>query len=225
METARHTVAAIEANPARAADLRFRRLEPRDHDDAAGIAFEAFAGDRFYEESVGFDADGFARYWDVFLALALRDRGARVYGAEVAGRPAAILVVAHHGFPTPLRGLGFLMTLLARVGPRRTLAYLRFVAAYDRAMRRPRAHEAREARGLWLMASARATRPRVGAALARFVVEQSREEGKSLCTGFVDAGNAPLLAFYRRAGFRVGPRFPFLGRWAVIVERDEGVRA
>ena len=112
--------------------------------------------------------------------------------------------------------------MVSRVGPWRALVYLRFVAAYERAMRRPRAQEVREGRGLWLMADRRASHPRIGAALARFAVERAGEDGKSLCTGFVDGDHRSLLAFYRRLGFRVGPLFPFFGRWAVVVERDRG---
>lgn len=198
----------------------FRRLRPGDRSEAAAIAIDAFDGNRFYEESLGFDAGAFARYWDAFLRLALRDSSARVMGVEVDGRLAAVLVLGYHGFPNPWRGLCFLGSLLRRIGPWRTLRYLRFVVDYDRVMARPESDEAREARGLWLMASSRASHPRIGSALARFVVGHALSEGRDLCTGFVDAGNAPLLAFYRRVGFRVGPFFPFHGRWAVRVERD-----
>jgi ribosomal protein S18 acetylase RimI-like enzyme len=200
--------------------LCFRRLGPRDRGEAVAIAGEAFAGNRFYEESLGFDARAFAAYWDAFLQLALRDPSARVLGVDVDGRLGAVLAIAYQGFPGPWRGLCFILSLLRRIGLRRTLTYLRFVADYERAMHQPETDASREARGLWLMARSRANHPRIGSALARFVVAYVSAEGRDLCTGFVDAGNVPLLAFYRRIGFRIGPFFPFHGRWAVRVERD-----
>jgi len=206
--------------PQHDAPLSFRRLGPCDRGEAAGIACEAFAGNQFYEESLGFDARAFAAYWDAFLRLALRDPWARVLGVDVDGRLGAVLAVGYEGFPGRWSGLCFIVSLFRRIGLRRTLTYLRFVADYERAMHRPETEAGREARGLWLMASPRATHPRIGSALARFVVAYVSAEGRDLCTGFVDAGNVPLLAFYRRIGFRIGPFFPFHGRWAVRVERD-----
>jgi ribosomal protein S18 acetylase RimI-like enzyme len=206
-------------------ELSFRVLGPADRAQAATIADKAFAGNPFYEDALGFDAKSFSSYWDAFLSLVLADPGARVFGAEAGGDLGAVLVVAYHGFPEPLRGFRFLVSLLSGIGVRRSLHYLRFVAAYERAMRRPKTDEAREARGLWLMSKPVASHPRIGSALVRFAIGRSAEEGKTLCTGFVDAGNRPLLAFYRRSGFRIGPRFEFSGRWAATVARDGGATA
>ncbi len=201
-------------------ELSFRLLGPADGVQAAAIADEAFAGNSFYEDALGFDAKAFSSYWDAFLSLALADPGARVFGAEISGDLCAVLVVAYHGFPAPLRGLRFLLALLSSIGARRSLHYLRFVAAYERAMRRPKPDQAREARGLWLMSRPVASHPRIGSALVRFAIGRMAEDGRTLYTGFVDAGNRPLLAFYRRSGFRIGTRFEFSGRWAATVARD-----
>ncbi len=202
--------------------LRFRVLGPSDHAGAAAIAGEAFAGNRFYEDVAGLDREGFAAYWDAFLSLALGDRSARVLGVELDGKLGALVVVAYHGFPSARGAIRFVSKLTPRIGLRRAWGYLRFVAAYDRAMRRPRCEERREARGLWLMADSRTARPRVGAALMRFTAGYLRAEGKEILTGFVDAGNIPLLAFYRRLGYRLGPRFRFAGHWATIAELRSG---
>ena len=201
-------------------ELSFRLLGPVDRAQAAAIADKAFAGNSFYEDALGFDAEAFSSYWDAFLALALADPSARVFGAETGGDLGAVLVIAYHGFPKPLRGLRFFLALLSGIGARRSLHYLRFVATYGRAMRRPKPDEAREARGLWLMSRPVASHPRIGSALVRFAIARSAEDGKTLNTGFVDAGNRPLLAFYRRSGFRIGPRFIFSSRWAATVARD-----
>lgn len=202
--------------------LRFRVLGPRDRAEAAAIAGDAFAGNRFYEDAFGLDRKGFAAYWDAFLALALYDRSARVLGADIDGELGAVVVLAYHEFPSAKNACRFVLRLCARIGLRRSWSYLRFVVAYDRAMRRPRAEELRESRGLWLMASPRAARRRAGAALARYAVEHARGEGREISTGFVDAGNEPLLALYRRQGYTIGPRFRFAGHWATVIELRGG---
>jgi ribosomal protein S18 acetylase RimI-like enzyme len=207
---------------ARERRLRFRVLGPSDRAEAAAIAGKAFAGNRFYEDAFGLDREGFAAYWDAFLSLALCDRSARVLGVEADGRLEALVVVAYHGFPSAGGALRFVSRLTSRIGLRRAWGYLRFLAGYDRAMRRPRCEERREARGLWLMADPQAARPRVGAALMRFTAGYLRAEGKEILTGFVDAGNVPLLAFYRRLGYRIGPRFRFAGHWATVAELKRG---
>ena len=159
------------------------------------------------------------------MTLALDDRSARVLGVDVDGQLGAVAVVAYHGFPSAGGASRFVWRLLRRIGLGRTLGYLRFAAAYDRAMHRPRAEERREARGLWLMAKPRTGHPRIGAALVRFTAEHARGEAKEICTGFVDAGNEPLLAFYRRLGYRIGPRFRFADHWAVVAELRIGGRS
>jgi ribosomal protein S18 acetylase RimI-like enzyme len=202
--------------------VRFRVLRPEDRTDAVAIAAEAFAGNRFYEDMFGLDRERFVAYWDAFLALALNDPSARVLGAEADGTLGAVVVLAYHGFPSAAGAVRFLSRLIGRIGLRRTLGYLRFVVAYGRAMRRPRAELRREARGLWLMASPQGARRRLGAAVARFAAAQACGEGRNLCTGFVDAGNAPLLAFYRRMGYGIGPRFRLAGSWAAVIELKSG---
>jgi ribosomal protein S18 acetylase RimI-like enzyme len=204
--------------------LRFRVLGPEDRAEAAAVAAEAFAGNGFYQDALGFDRRAFPAYWEAFIALALGDRCARVLGVELGGELEAVVVVAYDGFPGTGGAFRFVARLLARVGPRRTCAYLHFVASYDRAMRRPRAVRRDEARGLWLMARARGARPRTGASLARFAADRARAEGKRALTGLVDAGNGPLLAFYRRLGYRIGSRFRLAGHWAAVVELELGER-
>ncbi|MBI5836398.1 MAG: hypothetical protein HZB25_04050 [Candidatus Eisenbacteria bacterium] len=197
-----------------------RRLGPEDRAGAAAIAREAFRGNRFYHRALGLDEDAFAAYWDEFMALALKDPGARVFGAEWRGTLCGVLVAARHEFPQAGAAAVFLLTLARRIGPRGLARYLCFVGAYERAMRRPRAECRLEARGLWLMASPRAA-VRVGPSLMRAAVAAMRDEGCVLYTGFVDADNEALLAFYRRLYFVPGRCFRFAGGWAVIVERRE----
>ena len=101
---------------------RFRVLGPEDRAEAASIAEEAFAGNAFYEDVLGFDREAFTAYWDAFTALALGDRFARVLGVDVGGGLGAVVVVAYHGFPGTGGALRFVARLLARNGLRRTSA-------------------------------------------------------------------------------------------------------
>lgn len=199
--------------------VRFRQLGPDDRAGAARLAAAAFRGNQFYERAIGFDAAVFDTFWDLFFELALADSHSRVYGLDWGVDVVAVLVAGFDGFPETMRGLRFLGVLLSRIGLRRWFRYLRFVAAYDRAMRRPRADRRIEARGLWLMVRPDAGRAGLGSRLVSGAFEALRPEGKLLITGFVDAGEPRLIAFYQRLGFDVGPSFPFRGGVAALIER------
>jgi hypothetical protein len=195
-----------------------RRLGPADRDAAARVARAAFRGNRFYHAAMGFDERAFAAYWDAFFTLALGDPGARAFGAELGGSLAGVLVACTDGFPSMPRAVRFVGTLLHRTGPRATLRYLRFVGAFERAMHRPRAERRLEARGLWLMVEPGAA-ARLGPALLRAAMEAMALEGRPLYTGFVDAGDERLLAYYRRQGLVQVRCLWFAGGWAAVVER------
>ncbi len=217
---------ALEAAPALAADPaieaaiepRVRLLSAADAPRAERLADAAFRGNRFYESSMGFDERTFAIFWREFLALALADRRCRVYGIEAAGEVQGLVVVTFRGFPAPARAARYLARLLPRLGVRRALRYLRFVHAYDRVMRRPRAEEEREARAYWLLVSAGAPVRGLGSRLARAAGALVHREGFEHVTGFVDGANEPLHLFYRRLGFSVGPPFDFFGAPACRIE-------
>jgi ribosomal protein S18 acetylase RimI-like enzyme len=193
-------------------------LSRADAGDAARILGAAFRGNRFYHAALGFDDASFAGYWECLVALALRDRGARTLGLRLDGRLYGVLLCGIHGFPSPVNGARFLLALARRVGPRRWLRYLRFVADYDRAMRRPAADRPRETRGLWLAVDPAAPEAGLGAALVRECTRRMCAEGRPLVTAFVDAGNRPLLALYRRLGFTTLRRLPFAGLGAAVLE-------
>ena len=214
-------------SPEPAGPARVRALRVSEIPAACGLASEAFRQNRFYQEALGLDPEAFDAYWDAFLPLAMADAGARVHVIEDDGAMAGLLVVSMGAFPAPVRGLRFLGALLGRIGPRRWLRYLRFVAAYESIMHRPRAELRVEARGLWLLVSDRARHPGLGARLVRGAVGRSRAEGKTLFTGLVDASNRRLLDFYRRSGFTVSDPFRFGGGLAARIEmraraREEG---
>jgi ribosomal protein S18 acetylase RimI-like enzyme len=203
-------------------ETRVRALRAEETAAASALAAEAFRENRFYQAALGLDPAAFDSYWEVFLPLALADRGARVWAVEDERGLIGLLVVSIGRFPAPLRGLAFLRALLRRIGPRRLVRYLRFVADYDAVMRRPRAERRIEARGLWLLVSPRARRPGLGAVLVRGAIERSAAEGRTLCTGLMDAGNRRLIDFYRRAGFRVGASFAFGKGMAATIELRAG---
>jgi ribosomal protein S18 acetylase RimI-like enzyme len=205
-------------SPEPAAQARVRELRADEVPAACRLAAAAFRENRFYQEALGLDPEAFDAYWDLFLPLAMDDSKARVHVIEDNGAVTGLLVVALGAFPAPIRGLRFLGALLGRIGPRRLLRYLRFVAAYDSAMHRPRAELRVEARGLWLLVSDRARHPGLGTRLVHAAVERSMAEGKTLFTGLVDAGHRRLLDFYRRAGFTVGTPFRLGGGMAATIE-------
>lgn len=195
-----------------------RHLRPEDAADAARLAREAFGGNGFYERAMGFGAPEFAVFWEEFFRLALGDARCRVFGIAVAGELEGALVITFRGFPATPHGAAYLRRLLGRLGPRRVLRYLRFVRAYDRAMHRPAHEEEREGRSYWLFVSPGASVRGLGSRLVRAGAGWLAREGYTVATGFVDAGNGPLLRFYRRLGFTVGPAFPFFGARAVRIE-------
>lgn len=198
--------------------ISFRRLGPSDRGAVARAASTAFAGSDFYQRVLGLDDDRFARYWHEFFRLALHDPAARVFVFEHEGRMVAALAVAYDGFPRPLSGVRFLLRLLRAIGVKAWLRYLRFAGAYTRTMHRPAQEQLKEACGLWLFVDPAAGGGGVGSDLVRSSIAAARTEGKALMTGFVDAGNGPLLTFYRRLGFRVTPEFSFLGERAAKIE-------
>lgn len=204
--------------PHGAAPARTRLLAAGDAAAAARLAHEAFGGDPFYERVMGFDARAFVVFWDEFFRLALRDARCRVFGIEASDELLAVLVVTLHGFPAAAHAAGYLRRLLARLGPRRVLRYLRFVRGYERAMRRPPAEEEREARCYWLFVSPTAPMRGLGARLLRAAGVVLHRSGIPVATGFIDAGNERLLRFYRRLGISIGPAFPFLGATAARIE-------
>ncbi len=206
------------ASPEAASGPRVRLLAEADVPRAATLAHEAFRGNHFYESSMGLDERTFAIFWREFLALALADRRCRAYGIEAAGALQGLVVVTFRGFPAPIGAARYLARLLPRLGPRRALRYLRFVHAYDRAMRRPRAEEEHEARAYWLLVAADAPVRGLGSRLVRGAGALLHRDGLALLTGFVDGSNAPLHFFYRRLGFSVGPAFDFLGAPACRIE-------
>ena len=208
----------VGVTPCARAAPRIRLLRGEDAPIAARLAHEAFQHNAFYERVMGLDARAFGGYWCEFFRLALGDPRCRVYGISARDELQGALVVALHGFPGTARGARFLWRLLARVGPRRLLHYLRFVRGYERVMRRPASEMQREARCYWLFVSPSAPVRGLGSRLFRAAVAALHGEGFDLATGFVDAGNGPLLQLYRRLGLAIGPTFRFLGVDAVRVE-------
>ncbi|NIM49952.1 MAG: GNAT family N-acetyltransferase [Gemmatimonadales bacterium] len=202
--------------------VRFRRLGLSDAAAVAHSATAAFAGSAFYQRALGLDDRRFARYWAAFFRLAFADPAARVFAFDDAGRVNAAVAVAYDGFPRPLTGLRFLLRLLWRIGASAWLKYLRFVRAYSHVMHRPAGDRRVEACGLWLFVDPGARGAGLGADLVRTALDAVRAEGKTLATGFVDAGNQPLLTFYRRLGFTISPPFDFLGLPAATIERRFG---
>jgi GNAT superfamily N-acetyltransferase len=202
--------------------IEVRRLTAEDEAAASRIAARVFRDDPFYRAALGFDARAFDSYWRLFLPLAIEDPAGRVYAIESAGRLLALLIASQNGFPSPGRGLIFLLRLVLAIGPRRSLRYLRFVAAYDDAMRRSPAERRCETRGLWLMTAPGTARAGLGLRLVREAIRRQREEGRTIYTGFASAADPRLLDFYRRLGFRVSEPFPFAGGVAATIEHRGG---
>jgi len=212
------SAAAVSTPLRNAVPVRTRLLSEADAARAARLAHDAFGSDAFYERVMGFDARAFAVFWGEFFRLALRDARCRVFGIDVSGELQGVLVVTLHGFPATAHAVGYLRRLLARLGPRRLLRYLRFVRAYERAMRRPPAEEEREARCYWLFVSPSAPMRGLGSRLLRTAGITLHRAGYPLATGFVDAGNERLLRLYRRLGISIGSPFPFFGAYAARIE-------
>jgi ribosomal protein S18 acetylase RimI-like enzyme len=198
--------------------MRFRRLGAADRAAVARIAGAAFAGNRFYQTALGMSPGDLPVYWDALFQLLLSDPRAVVYGLDHGPSLVAATALALPGFPSPLGGARFLMTLARGLGARHLVRYLRFVHAYERAMRRPAGEASREARAYWLFVDPRAARAGAGSRLVRETTDALRALGYTLYTGFVDASNHALLAFYRRHGFAVLPAFDFFGSRAARIE-------
>lgn len=200
----------LEPDGARGGTLRV--LGSADRDRIAPIAAAAFGGIEFYAAVLGLPAERQGRFFDALFRLLLRDPRARVYGLERDGRLVAGAAIVFAGFPRPRHALAFLWTLRRELGLPRVLRYLRFVRAYDRVMRPAPDDAQREARAYWLFADPEAMSVRNGSELVRRAMADLESDGWGVVTGFVDAANTRLLAFYRRQGFTVSDPFPFLGR-------------
>jgi ribosomal protein S18 acetylase RimI-like enzyme len=204
--------------------VRLRRLRPADRAAVSSIAAAAFAGNRFYEAALGMNARDLPVYWDALFQLLLADPRAAVYALERDTSVIAATAVVFAGFPSPGLALRFLGDLVRRLGVRHVIRYLRFVRAYERAMRSPAAEGSAEARAYWLFVDPRAGSAGAGSRLVREVMAVLSALGYTLYTGFVDASNRPLLAFYRRHGFTVLPAFDFFGHRAARIERRPSAR-
>lgn len=198
---------------------RFLQLGREHRDAVATIAEAAFRQNPFYERALGLDARAFAAYWRAFFDLVLSDDTAAVYALERDGEIVAAVAVGFAGFPRPRNFARFVIRLLFDLGPEAWGRYVRFAVAYAQVMRRPAAERKVEACGLWLFVRPDASEAGLGSRLVLETTGALWRKGKTLLTGFVDAGNRPLLAFYRRNGFRVLPPFEFSGLEAVRVER------
>jgi len=194
-----------------------RVLGSSDRDHVARVAAAAFGGDEFYSVVLGLNQDQQRRYWFALFDLLLTDPRACVYGLERDSRLVAATAVVFAGFPQPRRALRFLWVLLRELGLGCLLRYLRFVHAYERVMRRSPADAVHEARAYWLFVDPDAAARRNGSELVRRARADLQDRGWRLVTGFVDASDGPLLAFYRRLGFSVSDPFPFFGRQAARI--------
>jgi len=196
---------------------RLRVLKLADRAAASELAQRSFEGNRFYEDALGLRAADFPVYWDALMQLALGSDRARVYGLECSGRLQGMILAALDGFPSKSGGIEFLVRMLARLGPRRLIRYLRFVRAYDRALDTMGHPRGDEARCFWLMVSPDA-RVRLGPWLVREVVAALAREGKPVATGLINAGDHRIRNFYRRLGFTFGEPFPFFGETAATIQ-------
>ncbi len=194
-----------------------RVLGSQDRERVARMAASAFGSIDFYIEVLGLNRSQFGPFFDVLLRLMFRDSHARVYGLQRDGRLASVCVVVFPGFPSPIPALRFLTTLAWAVGPMRFARYLRFVRAYERAMRGASVDGRSEVRAYWLFVDPQVANTRCGSDLARCVMADLESHGWRLVTAFVDAANPRLLALYRRLGFAVSDPFPFLGRQGVRI--------
>ncbi|UCG86479.1 MAG: GNAT family N-acetyltransferase [Gemmatimonadota bacterium] len=201
-----------------ATSVRFVQLGAPQQRAVAAKAQAAFLGNPFYARALGLGERQFAAYWEQFFEFALRDPNAAVYALEQDGDIVAVLAVGFHGFPSLGSALRFLTSLLLRIGLASFARYLRFALRYERVMRRPSSERRLEACGLWLFVQPGAG-GKLGSRLLREATEVVRRQGKLLITGFIDAGNRALLAFYRRNGFCVLPPFKFAGMQAARIEK------
>ena len=208
----------MRSMPPEASDHCFVELDASRRAAVAQIAEAAFRGNPFYERALGLDERSFAVYWEEFFQFVLRDPAATAFALEMDGTIVAAVAISVDGFPSRRATARFLVRLFVRLGPMRWLRYVRFGSAYEKAMRRPPAEHRLEARGLWVFVQPGTRSIGLGARLVRQAMETMRQRGKPLITGFVDAGNRPLLAFYRRIGFHVQPAFRFAGMDAALIE-------
>jgi hypothetical protein len=204
--------------PGGAGSVRVRLLRREELPAACRLASAAFRENRFYQQALGLDPRSFDAYWEAFLPLALADPAGRVFALEVPGELVGLLVATLGPFPSRRRGLGFLLSLLRRIGPRRFGRYLRFLGKYGAALHRSREEALLEVRGLWLLTAPGRGRFGWGTRLVRAAIEEGAAEGKSLFTGLCDFGNEPLVHFYRRAGFSIGPPFALGAGSAAVIE-------
>lgn len=197
---------------------QFCELKAVDLSAASRLASEVFAQNRFYQEVIGFDPISFKAYWQEFLHLVLDDPNSRLLGAKVSGELRGFVVANNTHFPSLPNGLRFLFKLGRRIGALRLLRYLRFVTWWEGFMRRPREEQRVEMRGTWILVGRQRRSALLGIQLARWAMNIAQQEGKTLITGFADAANHGLVAFYRRLGFKVSDPQTFRRRKAVRLE-------
>jgi GNAT superfamily N-acetyltransferase len=200
-------------------DLVFCELDAQDLKAAAKLATRIFAENQFYRSIMGLDASGIAAYWHEFIPLVLKDQNSRLLGAKVRGQLRGFIVANNTHFPSFHNGLQFLFRLGRRIGLLSLLRYLRFVKWWSGLMRRPPEEQRVEMRGTWILVDKRKRGALLGIQLARWAMEVGYREGKSIFTGFADAGNRGLLAFYRRLGFTMSEPHAFGATRAVTLER------
>lgn len=193
-------------------------LTAEDLPDVARIADNAFSRHPFYQTVLGFDAVDFACYWKLFLPLAIEDPSAHLFGLKAGGRCVAMAITADEHFPSPRRALFFLFRLLLRVGPGKLFRYLRFVAAYERVMRRAPSAGGNPVRALWLSVARSGQGIGLGRYLARAAQSALAVRGETLFLGLIDGSDERLIRFYRRLGFQVGEPFLLFGRPAARIE-------
>ena len=205
--------------PRDAGAYRFVELDASRRAAVAQVAEVAFRGNPFYERALGLDERSFAVYWEEFFQFVLRDPAATAFALELDGKIVAAAALSVDGFPSTTAAARFLTRLFVRLGPKCWLRYVRFGLRYQHAMERPAFEHRVEARGLWLFVEPGVHQTGLGARLVRRSIETMRHRGMILMTGFVDASNRPLLAFYRRLGFTVVPSIEFYGMEAARIEK------
>jgi ribosomal protein S18 acetylase RimI-like enzyme len=185
---------------------------------AARIAARAFGRHPFYQKVLGFNEGDFSSYWSAFLPLALDDPSADLIGLKAGGQCLAMVITADEHFPASRRAFTFGLRLLRRVGPRKLLRYLRFVAAYERIIRGSSSEESISIRALWLFVAEEGRGVGLGRYLARSAQSALAARGKTIFSGLIDASDERLIHFYQRLGFRVSKPFSLFGAQAARIE-------
>jgi hypothetical protein len=197
----------------------FCELDAQDLKVAVELAARVFAQNQFYQSIMGLDDSSMAAYWHEFIPLVLKDDNSQLLGAKVGGELRGFVVANNTHFPAFYNGIRFLFRLGRRTGLLRLLRYLRFVKRWTGLMRRPPEEQRVEMRGTWILVERGRRDALLGIQLARWAMEVGRQQGKTIFTGFADAENRGLVAFYRRLGFTVSEPQVFGTARAVILER------